>query len=114
MICICTDCHIEHPVPPDVTIRGNSEFFGPEDYMIILEWTKVDTVSYCISIYPQDFATIMWLPGRTSIQVTVSYNIQYNVSVEATLCGHHNKTTVFELHYGKYTTPNFALIMCTN
>ena len=37
----------------------------------------------------------------SSVQITVSYNTFYNVSVEATLCGQMNVSSV-EIYYGEF------------
>ena len=60
----------------------------------ILEWDQEDRVFYDVSVVPN---VTVRLNQNTSIQLTVSYNIQYNVSVVATLCG-QSTTHVTELH----------------
>ena len=69
--------------PPSVM---RSEQFRADNVTIILEWSQDNygTLSYHVSVTPQ---VDIRFTGSTSVQLTVSYNILYNVSVVATLCG---------------------------
>ena len=82
--------------------------FGVDDTTVSLLWTQQESslVSYNVSIAPQ--AAVMFVPGSESItvtiQLTVSYNTWYNVSIVGTLCGHKISITTVELNYGKSTS----------
>ena len=71
------------PTAPEVIY---SEHLGIDSVAVFLEWTSVNAAAYNIyvSVVPQ--ATIRPV-GNTSAHLTVSYNILYNVSVVASLCG---------------------------
>ena len=70
------------------------ELFGTDGVTVTLEWTQNN--SYNISVDP-------YLPvnsfGNKSIQLSVSYNTMYNVSVTSLgVCGQND---VLELYYGE-------------
>ena len=83
-----------------------------QEYNVIvnLEWTRVFLATYNITrVFPQTTVTF----NEISAQLKVSYNIPYNVSVTASLCG-QNVTTDIQLFYnGKATntiTPPVLLL----
>ena len=60
-----------------------SEEYRAENIMVIMDWTQ-EGVSYNITIIPM---VPIASTGRTSVQLTLSYNVEYNVSLEAiTVC----------------------------
>ena len=66
--------------------------------MIIVEWTQWEGVSYNITIVPM---VPMIYTGSTSVQLTVSYNTKYNVSLEgSTVCQSIGSSSI-TLFYGK-------------
>ena len=68
---------------------------------VILEWGQEDGVLYDVSVVPNVTIRLNQSTlSRFSVLLIVSYNIQYNVSVVATLCG-RSTTHVTELRYGK-------------
>jgi hypothetical protein len=60
------------------------EQFRPTDISATLEWTHTNGVFYSISVDPE---VAVNYTGRSSAQLTVSYDTKYNVSVVASLCG---------------------------
>ena len=80
--------------------------FGVDNTTVSLLWTQQESslVFYNVSIAPQ--AAVMFVPGSESItiQLTVSYNTWYNVSIVGTLCGRRISSTTVELDYGKSTS----------
>ena len=64
---------------------------------VILEWVQENGTSYNVSVVPQ--ASIRFTRS-TSIQLTVLYNVLYNVSIVASLCG-QNTTGISVLSYGE-------------
>ena len=75
---------------------------------VILEWTEEDSITYSYDIM---ISTSLPLEetfnGSSKIQLTLSYNIRYNVSVVATHpCGHVSSIVAsIELYYqGKFHT----------
>ena len=75
-----------------------SEQFGTESVTANLEWEQEvdDIVFYDVNVIPH---VAIRFTGSTNVQLTLSYNTQYNVSVVATLCG-KNTTDIIGLHYG--------------
>jgi hypothetical protein len=78
-------------VAPNTSI---SEQFQSKDISVTLEWTHTNGVSYSISVEPE---VAVNYTGRSSAQITVSYDTKYNVSVVASLCG--ETTTYFAIIY---------------
>ena len=66
--------------------------------MVMVRWTHLDNskVTYNVSVAPQTDVNFI---DNSTIQINVSYNILYNVSVLPTLCGTEITTTT-QLHYG--------------
>ena len=62
-----------------------------------LQWSILNGVSYVINIYPQ---VAVNYTGRNTAQLIVFYNIIYNISIMASLCG-TNRTTFSVVKYGK-------------
>ena len=82
-----------------------SEQFRVKDISVTLEWTRTNGVSYSIRVDPE---VAVNYTGRNSAQITVSYNIKYNISVVASLCG--ITTTNFAIiHHGKLGTPKISI-----
>ena len=78
-----------------------SEQFRTMDISVTLEWTGTNGVSYSVRVDPE---VVINYTGRNSAQITVSYDIKYNVSVVAALCGITiTKFTI--IHHGKLGTP---------
>ena len=65
-----------------------------------LDWTEEDEVSYNVSVTPAPL--MIRQVCSTCVELTVPYNIVYNVSVLSTLCGRNTTATVVELIYGMY------------
>ena len=81
-------------VTPQVNI---SQWFEVNSITVFLEWTTINGASYNISADPEP--TVNYT-GKTSAQLSLSYNIKYNVSVTASLCG-RNSTFFSALNYSK-------------
>ena len=56
-----------------------SEEFGADNVTVTVEWTHKEGATYQIIIVPQ---IPMTSTGESSIQLILSYNINYNLSVE--------------------------------
>ena len=78
------------------------ELLRNNDVTVTFRWPREDGIIYHINIYPDTSVsrthTVM---SHTTIAVnlTISYNIQYNVSIVSSLCG---VTTTKLLKYGKW------------
>ena len=62
-------------------------------------WTLKNGVSYSVSVDPE--VEVINYSGKSSAQLILSYNTNYNVSVVASLCG-KSSTTFTVINYGKW------------
>ena len=78
----------DFPNAPGVAIRPDMTHFGNNNFTLTLEWPHFSSETYSVATIPEtlhiNFTT------NTSVQLVILYNIQYNVTVTATLCGHRS------------------------
>ena len=77
-----------------------NQFFRSNDVIITLQWPREAGAVYRVETIPE--APYTEFVANTTIAVinlTISYNIQYNVSIVSSLCG---ITTTKVLKYGRY------------
>ena len=68
---------------------------------VLIEWMAEKGVTYNIrSESLREMCAKIVSVTTSSVQIMVSYNTFYNVSVEATLCGQMNVSTI-EIYYGE-------------
>ena len=78
-----------------------------------MHWEQQDNVLYSLSVSPELEATVRFV-GSDRVQVTLFYNIRYNLSIVGTLCGQNiNTTDVIELHYGEYIVQQYNVCIAT-
>ena len=91
-----------HPRTPVVEYE---EYFGVNTVTVSLWWTNESAhslVMYHVIATPSSDVTIGNI-SNTTVNVTLSYNTQYVVSVVADFCGLRNATSdSIELNYGEY------------
>ena len=63
--------------------------YEADNVLVMLDWTPEDGVSYNITTIPP---VAVIFNASTSVQLTFCYNVQYNVSILATLCEQNNAT----------------------
>lgn len=88
-----------------VNFTITSEQFDSDGVTATLEWAQGSSLhSYRISVVPPSRNVISSgsRSERVRLQVKALYDIQYNVSVVPSLCGHSGTTSSTTLHYGKY------------
>ena len=68
-------------VTPSVDI---SEDFQMNFVAVTLEWIANNGVSYAVYVAPERAINYT---GKSSVHLLLSYNIKYNISVVASLCG---------------------------
>ena len=74
-----------------------SEEYKADNIAVIVEWTQIGGVSYNVSVIPMVLVTVM---RSTSVRLILSYNIEYNVSLEAFgIC--QNVAASIQLFYGE-------------
>ena len=85
------------PRPLKVDTRA---VFETDSVSVALEWRPEEGVSYSISVDQVDFRYIQ----RTTVNLTVLYNIPTNVTITATSCGQNGETSItsIELAYGSF------------
>lgn len=89
-------CFFSLAQPPEVR---ETLSFQKTNVTVTLEWTQEFLTSYNITkVIPQ--ATVVFV-NDTSFQLTVPYNVPYNVSVTAYLCGQKTSTDIELLYSGK-------------
>ena len=102
MIMNCTTGY--HPSSPMVE---TDQDFRPDNITMSLMWSQEIhdkfqiPMSYRVSVQTM-MKAILTMANSTWIKITLLYNTQYNVSVEADFCGHTNTTMLKEIYYGKY------------
>ncbi|MCG8620954.1 MAG: CCP domain-containing protein [Proteobacteria bacterium] len=85
--------------PPNVSIQENSEQLASDGVTLILEWTQENShlpFHHDINnIIPQG-ATARFIDD-TSIELTMPYNVSFNVSITIRLCNRTLLSTIFTL-----------------
>lgn len=88
----------EKPDSPIVMIRNNSTRFWRHNVSVILDWIPEFNTLYSVSAVPPAQIIVI----ESDAHVTVSYNIPYNVSIVATLCGlDSTPTNVQQIMHGE-------------
>lgn len=85
----------EHPSSPHVTIGEN---LNSRNVSVVLTWNPEFGVSYDVTITHPEGAIH---PVSNTTELTLLYNIQYNVRVTASLCGLNHVTNNMLIHYGE-------------
>ena len=79
-----------------------NHLLGNNNVTVTLQWPREAGVVYRIDVLPETSLTkscIIMSHNTITINLTISYNIQYNVSIVSSLCG---VTIPKVLNYGKY------------
>ena len=76
-----------------------NEHYGIENVTVIIEFEAQDHVLYTTTVTP-DNGVAMRFTENTTFNLTVSYNVRYEVNIMASLC-QHNSSKNFELLYGE-------------
>ena len=80
------------------------------DYVFVtLQWPREAGAVYHVNIVPQTPHIQLTNAMTIMINLTVSYNTQYNVSIVSSLCG---VTTTKVLNYGKYCKISYYYYLC--
>ena len=76
-----------------------NQLLRSDDVTVTLQWPREPGVVYSVNIVPETPHTELTNAMTVKINLTVSYNIQYNVSIVLSLCG---VTTTKVLNYSKH------------
>ena len=87
-----------------------NQLLRSDDVTVTLQWLREPGAVYHVSVSPNvshtEFNSLI-IYNIFMISLTISYNIQYNVSIVSSLCG---VTTTKILNYGKRTCKHRKLI----
>ena len=92
-------CHGTHTVYPQPLNISSTETFSADSVAIDLEWKEEPGVTYTTDIIPQA-PSISTESAR--LQLMLSYNRIYNVTITATLCGQNSENTTLAKSYGEF------------
>ena len=86
------------------TFSISEEHYGADNVTVIVKWTQAEQVQqvyvlYSSTVVPSDVSVIT--TGITSRQLTIPYNMEYNLSIVATTPCRPNATAVIKLNYGE-------------
>ena len=80
------------------TVRVTSEEYSADNVTVTVEWPQQVYTTYDVTVVP--LVPIVFT-GNTSCQLTIPYNTEYNVSIEAVAPCRSNTTTFTRLYYGE-------------
>ena len=80
-----------------LTLRNISEY-SADNITVTVEWTQQVYTTYDVTVVP--LVPIVFT-GNTSCQLTVPYNMEYNLTVKATVPCRSNATAFIRLNYSK-------------
>ena len=82
---IITIIHAGVTIPrPFVNVNIVSEEFYSNSITVVLEWNEEIGVTYDVAVYPNVTKTFK---SKAGLHLSILYNVQYTVNVEASLCG---------------------------
>ena len=95
-----SSCHHAGITPPIPVVQVNvvSELFNNNSIVITLEWTVENGTFNNLSVVPEALESINI--GASIRLLMISYNIIYNVTAVASLCGQYSTHSV-QLYYGE-------------
>ena len=76
-----------------------SEVYGAANVTVTVEWACLKGFVYNVKIFPPEPIT----RNMNSCQLTIQYNTEYNLSVEASAPCRLNTTALIKLSYGEIT-----------
>ena len=77
-----------------------NHFLTNDNVTVTLQWPLEDGGVYRVDVLPHTDLTKTMSHNTNTINLTISYNIQYNVTIVSSLCG---VTTTKVLKYGELT-----------
>ena len=90
-----------------VVVRG-APVYANDSVTTYLEWTRENMfVSYTVTLFPSE-AFIKKIVVNTSVQLTIPYNTQVNVSITKSICNCTLAVTSVTLEYSKMCILNFT------
>ena len=89
----------DFPNTPGVVIRPDMIHFGNENFTLTLEWPQFSGETYSVAIVPEAVYTRFTMSTSVQLVMHMLYNIQYNVTITATLCGNRSTANLI-IYYG--------------
>lgn len=88
-------------------VRIGAELFRANNISVTFEWAELEEgFSYGVIVTPVavSVSAVAYSPESASVELTLLYNVQYDVNITASLCGRSNiTTTTTKLTYGEFT-----------
>ena len=81
-----------------LTITVVNQLLRSDDVTVTLQWPREAGAVYSVNVSPQTPLTELTNAMTIMINLTISYNTRYNMSIVSSLCG---ITTTKVLNYGK-------------
>ena len=78
-----------------------SKDYAADNVTVIVEWTKQEDTRYTFEVSPPGPVPVMF-SGSNLLQLTISYNTEYNLSVLAAAPCKEKVTAFIKLNYSKY------------
>ena len=77
-----------------------NQLLRSDDITVTLQWPREPGAVYHVSVSPEiSYTELISMEHVFTTNLTISYDIQYNVSIVSSLCG---VTTTKVLNYGEY------------
>ena len=96
-----THMHTVYHARSSLNILNSSEVFMANAITVTLEWEQDAGVTYNASIYPNTQVPLT-LTENARLQLALSYNVLYSVTITATLCGQNSVNyTALNFSYGE-------------
>ena len=89
------------------TLRIVSEDYGAANVTVTVEWTQLVDAVYNVKIMPSVAIT----RSMNSCKLTIPYNTEYSLSVEAATPCRPNTTALIRLNYGNFYEHNNNIIV---
>ena len=87
------------PNAHEITLTpADDSHLGTDNFTVVLEWSQFSGETYTVTTIPEPEHMSFIMSAR--VQLVMLYNIQYNVMVTATLCGHNATSMIY--YYGTY------------
>ena len=86
------------PNAPEITLTPDVAHLGMDNFTVILEWPQFSGETYTVATLPEALHTSI-MNNSCHAQLVLLYDIEYNVTVTATLCGNSNTTNSTTLPY---------------
>ena len=81
-------------------MKNISEYYSADNVTVTVEWTQLVHATYSVTVVPP---VPIVFTGSISHQLTIPYNTEYNLTVEAAAPCRPNTTAFIRLNYSEIT-----------